>query len=194
MARAGRTIEHPVTGERITFLATAADTGGAFLRMELVLAPGGFIAASHLHRRQDERFEVRTGEVGFRLGRERRSAGAGASLAVPKGTPHTLWNAGDREAVMEVEFRPALQTERFFETFFGLGAEGKVGRRGMPHLLQSVLLAQAHDLYLAGLPLVLQRAGIAALAPLARARGYREWYPGYAAGEDPSVPNDLQES
>jgi hypothetical protein len=33
MAHVGETIEHPLTGERITFLATAASTGGEKLRI-----------------------------------------------------------------------------------------------------------------------------------------------------------------
>ena len=41
MARAGETIENPVSGERFTFLRTARDTGGQFLELELAVRPGG---------------------------------------------------------------------------------------------------------------------------------------------------------
>ena len=40
MAHVGQTIENPVSGERFTFLKTAADTNGEFLSFELVLRPG----------------------------------------------------------------------------------------------------------------------------------------------------------
>lgn len=33
MAKVGETIEHPITGERVTFLETAASSGGGVLRM-----------------------------------------------------------------------------------------------------------------------------------------------------------------
>ena len=49
MARAGDVIEHPVTGERITFLQTAESTNGELLRLELAVGPRGFVAAPHIH-------------------------------------------------------------------------------------------------------------------------------------------------
>lgn len=60
MAHAGQVIEHPVTGERITFLKTAGDTGGQLLRLDLHVSPHGFVAAAHVHPGQEERFEVRS--------------------------------------------------------------------------------------------------------------------------------------
>ena len=39
MARAGQIIHNPVSGERIEFLQTAADTDGALLEFELQLPP-----------------------------------------------------------------------------------------------------------------------------------------------------------
>ena len=41
MAHAGQIIDNPVSGERIAFLRTAADTGGALLEFELELAADG---------------------------------------------------------------------------------------------------------------------------------------------------------
>ena len=41
MIQAGQTIEHPVTGERMTFLRTSQETGGEYVLVELELAPGG---------------------------------------------------------------------------------------------------------------------------------------------------------
>src|ERR1700754_2234286 len=43
MARVGQTIEHPLTGEKLTFLETAATTGGDHLKASLEMAPGGFL-------------------------------------------------------------------------------------------------------------------------------------------------------
>ena len=40
MAHVGEIIEQPLTGERITFLETAATTGGDFLKISLEVAPG----------------------------------------------------------------------------------------------------------------------------------------------------------
>ena len=38
MAFSGQTIDNPVSGERITFIQTAADTGGELLEFELELS------------------------------------------------------------------------------------------------------------------------------------------------------------
>src|SRR3712207_8411943 len=41
VAYAGQTLENPVTGERITFRKTAADTNGEYVEIDLALAPDG---------------------------------------------------------------------------------------------------------------------------------------------------------
>ena len=64
MIRSGDTLENPVTGERIVFRKTAADTGGALVLVECVVQPGGAVAAAHVHPHQEERFEVLRGASG----------------------------------------------------------------------------------------------------------------------------------
>ena len=46
MAHIGEAIEHPLTGERLTFLETAVTTGGEFLKVSLEMAPGGLRATA----------------------------------------------------------------------------------------------------------------------------------------------------
>ena len=41
MAHVGEILEQPLTGERLTFLETAATTGGDFLKISMEMAPGG---------------------------------------------------------------------------------------------------------------------------------------------------------
>ena len=45
MAYAGQTIQNPVSGERIHFLRTAADTDGELLEFELELSADGHVPA-----------------------------------------------------------------------------------------------------------------------------------------------------
>ena len=61
MIRTGTTIYNQVTGERVTFLATAADTDGEAVVIETVVQPHGFVAAAHIHPAQSERFAVKSG-------------------------------------------------------------------------------------------------------------------------------------
>jgi len=56
MARAGETINNTVTGERFTWRRVAADTDGRLVMGEMVLPPGGFVAAEHVHPKQEERY------------------------------------------------------------------------------------------------------------------------------------------
>jgi mannose-6-phosphate isomerase-like protein (cupin superfamily) len=51
------------------------------------------IAGLHLHRSDDEAWIVLEGRLGFQVGDERREVAAGESILVPRGTPHSYWNA-----------------------------------------------------------------------------------------------------
>jgi len=48
----GQTLVNPVTGERMTFVETAADTDGERVVIELRAEPGGSVAAAHAHPSQ----------------------------------------------------------------------------------------------------------------------------------------------
>jgi quercetin dioxygenase-like cupin family protein len=185
MIRAGQTIENPVTGERLHFHATAADMNGEVVVVEVTVRPKGFVAAAHIHPFQTERFEIASGTVGFRLGRKKTVAKAGDVVVVEPGTAHRFWNAGDDEARFVTEVRPALQFERLIETMYGLAADGKTNKKGMPNPLRLAVVAKAHfdDVRLPLVPTPLQRAALALGAPLGRLVGYG---PAYAA-----EPRDL---
>ena len=68
MAYSGQIIHNPVSGERIEFLRTAADTDGELLEIELELAADGHVPGAHVHPEQEERFKVLEGTIKFRLG------------------------------------------------------------------------------------------------------------------------------
>jgi mannose-6-phosphate isomerase-like protein (cupin superfamily) len=178
MIRSGQTIENPVTGEQLIFHATARDTNGEYVRVETVLRPGASVAAAHLHPYQTERFEVLAGQVGMKVGRKRLELGPGETATVDPGTPHRFWNAGDGEARFTCEVRPAGAFEQLIETMFGLAADGKTSRKGMPSPLRLAVIARHHfdDVRLPLVPAALQRAALAIGAPLGRALGYTPAY------------------
>jgi quercetin dioxygenase-like cupin family protein len=173
---------HPVTGERIVFRKRSRDTGGELLEMSLYLAPGGFIAAQHVHPNQEERFEVAGAPVMFRVAGKDRMYQPGEAAIVPAGVPHVWWNPSQEECATLVQFRPALDTETFFETFFGLARDGKVNKRGLPNALQMSVLARAYNREMQ-LPRPAQSILgpiTVVLAPVARALGYRARYDRYS--------------
>lgn len=182
MARRGDVLESPINGQRAVFRETAGDTGGELLSLDFFVAPGGFLGNEHLHPKQEERIEVLSGTLRCRIRGRERSVGAGEAVAIPAGTPHTLWNESAEETHALVEYRPALQMETLFETLFGLGRNGKTDEEGSPGLLQgAVMLKEYEDEYrLARPPLPVQKALLAVLAPIGRRLEYRARYERYS--------------
>ena len=178
MIRTGDVLENPVTGERLVFRKTAADTNGEAVVVECFVQPNGFVAAAHLHPAQDERFQVLKGSLGFRLGKQEVIAGPGERITVPAGMAHRFWNAGEEDAHFVCEVRPALQFEQLVETMYALAADGKTNRKGMPNPLRLAVIAREYfdTVQLPFPPAWLQRSGLALGAPLGRVFGYRPTY------------------
>ena len=81
MIRSGDTIENPITGERLVFTETSAETDGEYVRFECFVEPSGFVAAAHIHPLQEELFEIV--EVGLLLGYRASYEPTIAGKAVP---------------------------------------------------------------------------------------------------------------
>jgi quercetin dioxygenase-like cupin family protein len=118
MARAGETVTNPATGERVTFVRTAADTGGDSLELELTWPHEGQRAPEHVHPEMEERYEVLTGTAAFRIDGEERTASKGDVVTVPRNTAHMAWNPAPDPVRLKVEFRPALRWEDFVKRLF----------------------------------------------------------------------------
>lgn len=177
MARAGQVLTGPFT--QVTFLETAADTSGARLVMAHRVAPGNAPPPDHLHRQQEETFEVVAGRMWVRVRGEEQTLAAGERVVVPKGEPHTFKNAGKEALEIRVTLEPALNSETFFETIVGLERRNMLpgARITLPQLLQMALLITHYDMPIAAAPLWLQRPVFGMLRALARASGFRAWYP-----------------
>jgi quercetin dioxygenase-like cupin family protein len=132
MAKAGDELLNPVTGLRTMFRKTAEETSGELLQVDWIGEPSWTTGPDHVHPRQEERFEVLSGRLGLRADGIERVHGVGDVIVVSAGSPHAACNAGDDEVHVLVDFRPALRTERAFETLAGLAREGKTNRAGPP--------------------------------------------------------------
>jgi quercetin dioxygenase-like cupin family protein len=142
----GQTLENPITGERFTFTETAATTDGELLAFDLALRPGGAVPIAHVHPVQTERFEVVEGQMRFRVGLRTRLAGPGDVVEVAPGVIHAFANAGEEEARLHVEVRPALAMEQMLAEVVALAEAGRMTERGMPrNLLDLAVLARKYD-------------------------------------------------
>lgn len=190
MITPGDVLEHPVTGETIIFRQTAATTGGKLCEVDFYMRPGAFVAAEHIHPKQEERFAVVAGTLRGRVAGKELSGRPGETVVVPPGTPHLWWNSGDDELHVRVEVRPALTFESFFESFFGLAQDGKVSAKtGLPNPLQMAVVLRAYQdvLVLAQPPRPVQTVLFGSLAAVGRLLGYKPDYP-YPYSRQAQVP------
>jgi quercetin dioxygenase-like cupin family protein len=189
MALAGTTMQDPVTGHRVTFVKTASDTGGELLRFEVRLGPGGFIP-THAHPMQQERLDLISGTLDLLIRGRPRSIVAGENVVVDPGQAHQARNESDEVAVLVIEARPALRTERWLETIFCLARESKTDHRGWPkNALQLGVIRHEYldEVALPGIPLILQRAMVAPFAVVGSLLGYRAGC-SLHGGDRPSPP------
>jgi quercetin dioxygenase-like cupin family protein len=191
----GWTSENPVTGERGIVLEAPQENPQRRLVAEMHVRPGGAVVGEHLHPAIVERFEVLGGQLGVSLDGERSSLGPGDAIEVRPGRWHDWWQEGDEKAIVRVEVTPADRFVELIRTLFGLAVDGKTNAKGMPSPLQLVAIAAEFDdvIVFRRPPRRVQRIAFGALAPLARARGYRGIYPRYAEAGSMGTPEDARE-
>jgi quercetin dioxygenase-like cupin family protein len=179
MAYRGQVLENPASGERITIRQTAASSEGELLAIDLELPAGARVPGRlHVHPKQEERFEVVRGAMRYRVGCETIVAGPGQAVVVAPGVRHDFANAGDEDALVRVEVRPALRMEQLFEAAVALAREGRTTGSGTPKPLDLALFLRQFEQEVQGAfpPPWVQRAALAPLAWIARRRGYGARY------------------
>ncbi len=108
----GRTLA--IVGDVYRFLATGAETGGAYASFEAFVPPGGG-PPPHIHSREAESFYLLEGEMTFRAGDETVTATAGTAVYLPPGLAHSFMNESVEPARMIITVTPAGLEEMFFE-------------------------------------------------------------------------------
>ena len=111
MAEEGALFEAP-DGNTLRLVRITA----GLLEMEATYSGEGAMPPPHFHPSQDERFEVLQGAVNVVVEGEPRRHEAGEAFEVPAGTVHQM--AGDGQARVKWEVRPALKTAEFFEALY----------------------------------------------------------------------------
>jgi quercetin dioxygenase-like cupin family protein len=179
--RTGEGYENRVQRDRFVVREGSEDNGGERLVGDLYIHPGGAVAGRHVHSYITERFEVLSGTVRFHLDGRDEVAVPGQPVEIPPGVVHDWWNIGDDEAHVLVDIRPAERFELMIQSLYGLANDGKTNTRGVPRLLPLSLFTREfrREGEFVRPPRIVQRVLFSALAPLARARGYKGIHPEY---------------
>jgi quercetin dioxygenase-like cupin family protein len=194
--KAGNGIVNPLIGHEFSFfghrfhlLESARDTGDGSLRFDYTAPPGANIS-EHVHRDQEERFEVVSGELGIRVGGQEVLLTPGQSGVGPPGVPHAWWNSSDDEEVrFLVGIRPGLDVETMLETVLGLMREGKTIGPIPRNPLQLAVLAQEIGSWLLLTPVEKALlAPVAALAFVGELLGYGAHFPEYSGPDGQAAP------
>ena len=177
----GDCVTSPPAGKAVRFRDRPEDPERDPLSFDMWLAAeGSHGPMRHVHPEQVERLTVRSGRLGLWHDGDSSEYGPGETAVIPAGDPHRFWNAGEGPLHICGSVTPGLRTERFMRITYGLAREGApVTPSGMPLnvLRLAVLLSEYDDmLWLAALPLWVQRVGVDLLAPLGRAVGYDNSY------------------
>lgn len=147
-------------------------------RFKLHLPVGAQGPVKHVHPQQQETLESIKGVLGVQHESRTHRLQPGDAIEIPAGDPHTFWNAGDTELLLAGEVTPPLSTREFMQEVFGLLGRHPATKGGIPlNLLRvaPILDDYPDHLYLAGIPVPLQKKSVGALATVARAIGYGDY-------------------
>ncbi len=136
-----------VGSDEMTVLATSADTGGALFAGTIRMAPGGGAPVMHRHE-PGEVYYVIEGEFTFHLGlggeARRVTARAGDTVPLAGGTPHTIRNESDADAVAFMVHAPGPPMEGFSRAAADLAAHRE------PEIEDVLALAERHGIEMLG--------------------------------------------
>lgn len=165
----GTVLWNPLTRE----LGRTLERTDERLVCELIAEPGARVAGAHHHPGMDERFEVLSGSLGYRIGAETGVLGAGETRTIPRGVVHDWWNAGAGSLHARVTVTPPMQFAEAIAVAWGLAVRGRTNAKGMPGPLDAALILEefADTLVFEKPPVVVQRALVRTLAPIARRLG-----------------------
>jgi quercetin dioxygenase-like cupin family protein len=115
------------------------------LEVEATYGPASGAPPKHFHPAQDEHFEVLAGTLTARLGDEERKLAVGATLDIPRGVVHQMWNEGPGQARVAWRTTPAGRTLEWFRAIDELQGGNPTGK---PSLLAfAPLLNEYRDVF-----------------------------------------------
>ncbi len=176
MAIAGKIITNKVTGEKLKYLRTSSDTNGKLVQFELWVSPKGHVPVRHIHPRQSETVEVKSGVLKVECDGKIMYLQPGENFVIEKGKPHQWWNESDSEEVHAIfSIEPPYKFETMQEQIFGI-----CNKKGKLSFLQIMVMAKEYEMVIAGPPFFVQKIMRAVLSPIGRILGFKKFYPEYS--------------
>ncbi|MDQ3442031.1 MAG: cupin domain-containing protein [Chloroflexota bacterium] len=114
-----------VFGLQATVARSAADTGGAYVEMDVMAEPGSRTTI-HYHPEQEETYQVVEGTLEVFHNAGWQAVPAGQSLTIPPKAVHGFRNASDGPVRFLNVHRPALAFQEHLETLARLARTGKI--------------------------------------------------------------------
>lgn len=155
------TIRNLATGDRIEFLQTDKETSGRISQFIMTLAPKSSWAKAprHHHPFQTETFEVTSGELHLRVGKQHLVLGPDSEkVVVEKFTLHSFWNEREAPVTFRAEIYPPINIEKGLRLTYELSQQGKINRRNIPYNpFYTLILMDYFDSYFAFIPWKLQK-------------------------------------
>lgn len=132
----------------------------------------------HVHPHQQEVIEVLEGEYAVALEGTEHRLTEGEEITVPKGSPHRHWNPTNRPIRVAHEHHPARDSADHVAAMYALAQAGKTNEKGIPTLLQFAVINRAYPgiAYTTAIPIAVQKALFAVLAPIGLVAGYDAAY------------------
>lgn len=136
-----KTIINPVSGEKVTFISTSAESNGLKSVIEIELQPTGEGPPPHYHKAYTETFYILEGELSIQLGKELKILQTGETCTVNKYQQHTFRNDSSSAVKIQVTVKPGHEGfENALSILFGLSRDDLVTKTGAPKRIADLLV------------------------------------------------------
>ncbi len=136
------------------------------------LQSGGGQSTFHYHSKLNEKFTIIEGELSVMLNSNEKVLKTNDEQIIKPFTIHKFYNTSDKEVIFDVEVTNAKQMKNALLIMYGLTADGKTNKDGLPNnIFHTAIGLKMMDAFTPEIPLILQKIGITVLATLGKIIG-----------------------
>jgi len=150
-----------------------------WLDSRLVIQPHASGPPEHVHTDFDETFTVKEGVLSVLINGEHKFVKAGESVFIPKGTAHKPFNKSDQLVIIEnKDGKKSFPTKfaYYLKQLYPIIDDMGENKNMLKIAMQMSVYGNDMDTWIAGPPIIVQKALRFILAPTARLMGYKNYY------------------